>query len=362
MSVKLDLQRKPALLTSGLTKEKYDPGLVFLEICRIMYPPICELPVCKSFDDAYYTHAHAQCPQKRDVYFSSRSLLSSTSLSVAMLVNAHHLMTGVMSMSLLAVSMSLNITLDARLVVDVVESTSSLVGVIELALILEAVAAIVRGRINAVWLLDELQTHTAVSVPDDVTMHDPGTRVVGLETNNGPATLRGTLRTSDTEEKRGITADRVGEVEAAGLVGGEDTLALAQDSEIVTVQMHGVRSDEVVLDDEVNPVSCGAIKNNVVGVDGVVERDRWQESHVLERRVVVVNGDGAGTQRAGAVGAKVGSGSQVPSGNRAIAVEGLLCGVTTGQESCVGSEALLGTAVLGHEGNQAGEGLILAVS
>lgn len=117
------------------------------------------------------------------------------------------------------------------------------------------------------WSLDELHTHTTVGVPDDVTVHDPRTRVVGLETDDGP-TWDWILRGSRTEEKNSITSRRVDEVQRWDVSSGEESsFFLTEDREIVAVKMHRVGSDELVLNDPVDPGVSSLVKDDSVRVE-----------------------------------------------------------------------------------------------
>ncbi len=265
--------------------------------------------------------------------------------------------------ALLTSRMSLQISLQARLVAEMAFTTSGAVSIISLALALEAGTVIVRGGIDRGRLLNVLQRHTAIRVPDDMAMHDPRARVVGLEANDCPATLGNATSAGDTEQERSVSADGVGEVETSGLSGGEDTFALAEDGEVVAVQMDGMRGLEVVLDNEVDPVAGRTVEDDRVGVDRVGERDGREGCHVLERRVVEVDSDGGAAQGGDAVGGQIlTDGSEIPSSDGAVAVEVLLRGVATWEEACVGSEGVLAATVFGQDGNQLADGLVLAVS
>ena len=82
-------------------------------------------------------------------------------------------------------------------------------------------------------------------MPRDVAMQEPGTWVVGLEADDG-VTLAG--------QHRSVTTRWAGEVERADQGRVEGTLALAEERKVVAVQMHWVGCEELVLDDEVDPL------------------------------------------------------------------------------------------------------------
>jgi len=114
--------------------------------------------------------------------------------------------------------------------------------------------------------LNELQSKTAVNVTRNVTMHEPGTRVIGLETNDSVSGRE--TRTSRALEDDGITTGRVVKVESADHVTCESTSASAQDGDVVTVDVHGVRSKELVLNDKVHPL-IGLVENDAVADEAV---------------------------------------------------------------------------------------------
>jgi len=109
--------------------------------------------------------------------------------------------------------------------------------------------------------LNELQSKTAVNVPRNVTMHEPSTRIIGLETNDSVSSRE--TRTSRALKDDGITAGRVVKVESADHVTCESTSASAQDGDVVTVDVQGVRSKELVLNDKVHPL-VGLVENDAV--------------------------------------------------------------------------------------------------
>lgn len=106
------------------------------------------------------------------------------------------------------------VALETGLVLVLVLTTGALVVFVCLALLLESVIVVVLDLLGA---LEILETHTTVSVPDQMAMHDPGTRVVGLEANDSPARDEGGRGTA-TEEQGSITSDGVVELELSNHV------------------------------------------------------------------------------------------------------------------------------------------------
>ena len=183
------------------------------------------------------------------------------------------------SKPLLPILMPLQISLQSRLITKMSLTARLHIGIISSTLALEAVAAVVLSRIDRIRLFNILQRHAAVGVPDDVAMHDPGARVVGLEADDCPAALGSAACAGDAEQQGSVAADGVGEVEGGGVGGGEDAFALAEDGEVVAVEMDRVGGLEIVLDHEVDPVAGGAVEDYGVGVDRAIETRRkagWQ--------------------------------------------------------------------------------------
>lgn len=117
------------------------------------------------------------------------------------------------------------VSLETGLILVLLCATRSLVVFVGLALLLESIIVVV---LDLGGTLKVLETHTAVGVPDQMAMHDPGTWVVGLEANDSPARNESLWGTT-AEEQSSITADGVVEVELSNHICGENTTALAQD-------------------------------------------------------------------------------------------------------------------------------------
>ena len=141
------------------------------------------------------------------------------------------------------------VTLETGLIGVLLVATSIYVRLVAGTLLLELSAVVVLDLSGA---LEVLETHTTVSVPDQVAMHNPGTWVVSLETDDSPAGNKG-LRATSTEEESSVSSNGVVEVKLTNHVGRENTTALSEDGEVVPVKMHWVRCLEVVLDHEVDP-------------------------------------------------------------------------------------------------------------
>jgi hypothetical protein len=102
--------------------------------------------------------------------------------------------------------------------------------------------------IDLIRSFNELHCKTTLDVPDDMTVHEPCTWVVGLEADHGVSercTLAATLKHD------GVTAQRVVEVQSGGV--REGAKPGTEDGHVMTVKMHGVRWEELVGDDEVDP-------------------------------------------------------------------------------------------------------------
>ena len=130
--------------------------------------------------------------------------------------------------------------------------------------------------------LNELQSKTAVNVPGNVTVHEPGTRVVSLETNDCVAS--GVTRTCRTLKHDSIATSRVVEVQSADQITGECASASAEDGHIMTVNVQRMRSKELVLDDKVDPY-VGLVENE--GIADKIVGATFGEG--LESRLAVVD-------------------------------------------------------------------------
>ena len=85
------------------------------------------------------------------------------------------------------------------------------------------------------WHLEELQREALADVPADMAVHQPGTWVVGFESDDGPA---------GAGEHGDVAAGRVFEVEQVHHAGGvEGAVAGAQEGEVVAVEMHWMGDD-----------------------------------------------------------------------------------------------------------------------
>lgn len=156
--------------------------------------------------------------------------------------------------------------LEARLPLSLGEAwTARFVALHSGTLVLELRLAGVVGNLRRSF--DELNTHTKLGMPEDMAMHKPSTRVVGLETDNGVSWLSCTHRVnggSGTVEENSVTSHRVVEIERWDIsIGKSFVVRLSKDSEVMAVKMHRVRRDESVLDDPVNPLVCGVVEDRV---------------------------------------------------------------------------------------------------
>lgn len=158
------------------------------------------------------------------------------------------------------------VSFDTGLIGVLLMATSISVGFVVRALLLKLSAVVVLDLGRA---LEILETHTTVSVPDQVAVHDPGAWVVGLETDDSPTRNEG-LRSAATEKQSSVSSDGVVEVELSNHVRCENTTTLSEDGEVVSVKMHGVRSLEVVLDHEIYPRVGGAIEHDGISEQGAV--------------------------------------------------------------------------------------------
>jgi len=181
--------------------------------------------------------------------------------------------------------------LETRLIRILDASTASLVCVVCSTLILELGLVVVLAGTNLGWSLKVLKSHTTVSMPDNMAMHEPGTWVIGLESNDRPAGAH-CCWVASTEKKGSVSSDWVGEVELSNHVGCEHTTTLAEESEIVAVKVHRVRGDEVVLDHKVGPRVCRTVQDDSTAVDRAVVSDVGQGGKRLEGRVTERHVDG----------------------------------------------------------------------
>ena len=99
-------------------------------------------------------------------------------------------------------------------------------------------------------------------------MHEPDTWVVGLEADDGVAWWGAPA--SGASEHGGITSSRIVEVEGVDKRWVPGGVALAENRHVVTVQMHGMASEELVLDDEVHPLVL-YVQGDVVTGSGVAK-------------------------------------------------------------------------------------------
>ena len=160
-----------------------------------------------------------------------------------------------------------------------------------LALLLEAGLAHVRLGRDVVRALDPLEGEAAVDVPHDVAVHEPRAWVVRLEADNGVA--RRAAGAAGADEHGSVAAHWVVEVE-----GGDERWvpgggALAEEGEVVAVQMHGMRGEELVLDHKVVPFVGLAEVDGVGDEGGVGGGGAAGLSEGLESGLRVVDVDGA---------------------------------------------------------------------
>ena len=118
------------------------------------------------------------------------------------------------------------------------------------AFVLESGRAVV--VLDLIRTLDPLQRETSVNVPDDVAMHQPCAWVVSLEADDSVA-WRGPWATR-ARQHSGITSSRIVEVEGRHERWIPGNGALAKNRHVVAMQMHGMGSKELVLDDKVHPL------------------------------------------------------------------------------------------------------------
>lgn len=199
--------------------------------------------------------------------------------------------------------------------------TSVLICLVGRALVLE-IRIIVSDGIDLIGSLKELKAHTTIGVPDNVTVHEPGARVVSLEADDCPARDK-CLWGAATEEQNSISSYRVLEIELANHVGCEDTSSLTKHRKVMTVQMHGVRCLEVVLNDEVDPRICRAVEDSSVAEERAVVRQTWQSSQCLQGWLIVSDIDGLVGRWSGAVVREIHQAAQEPSDDRTVFTENL---------------------------------------
>lgn len=213
----------------------------------------------------------------------------------------HALMAENVGMRVAEAAVAAQVALETGLVLVLLLATGALVVFVCLALLLESVVVVVLDLLGA---LEILETHTTVGVPDQMAMHDPGTRVVGLEADDSPAGNEGGWGTT-TEEQDSVTSDGIVELELSNHVRGENTTTLAEDGEVVTVKMHGVRGLEVVLNDKVYPLVGRSIKQSGVAVHRAVVWKIGQCGQGLKSGVLKGHVDGLAASRCGTVGAEI---------------------------------------------------------
>lgn len=209
-----------------------------------------------------------------------------------------------------------------------------------LALLLERRLADVRAGWDVRGALDPLEGETAVNVPHDMAVHQPRAWVVRLEADDGVA--GGRTGAGGTDQQGSVTTHWVVEVEGAGERWVPGGASLAQNAHVVAVQMHGVRGEELVLDDEVVPLVLlgqedGVADAAVVGV---------ALSNGLEGGLRVVDIHGAVVQE--------------PAEDEAIIWGGDVGDETGGQERGRGTEGRRSASGFLDPRNQLGEGLVKA--
>lgn len=256
---------------------------------------------------------------------------------------------------------ALEMSLDAGFVRRLDLTTGGLVRLVRSAFALETLAVVVLASGNLRGALEILQAHATVGVPDQVTVHHPRARVVGLEANNRPAGSEAS-GAGEAKEEGGVTANRVVEVEKSNHVGGEHSTALTEHGEIVAVKMHGVRGLEVVLNHKVDPRLGWAVQDIQVRVQGAVIAQGGKSCQSLERRLIVGHVDAlAGHGRATVLG-QTPHVSQEPSDDGSVTVENLSTSISTRQELDGRLESFRCASGLGDVGHKAGNWLILAIA
>lgn len=136
----------------------------------------------------------------------------------------------------------------------------------------EAGTLVLKGLAASIWedvarSLNPLQCETTVNVPHDMAVHQPHPWIVRLEANNSVA--RRVAWTSGTDEHSGITTGRVDEVQGGNQIRCPVDGALAQQAQVMSVQMHGVGCEELILNDEVDPFVRRA-QGNGIGDQGAI--------------------------------------------------------------------------------------------
>ena len=228
---------------------------------------------------------------------------------------------------------------EARVAAEEREGGGGSKSLIPVALALEAVGEGVLGGGDVSRALKELHRQTALDVPRDVAVHEPGAWVVGHEADNGVA-LRG--------QHGGVTTRWAVKVERADQAGREGTGTLAEDGEVMAVQMHWVRDEELVLDDEVDPlVGTLSDDSDVLGSrEGGVGGDVSCLGELLEGWETWVDVHGVAVQVPAEDGAIVGGGNSAE--------------LTSWESGSLSGESTGGTSGLGDNGNQRCKRLILA--
>lgn len=178
------------------------------------------------------------------------------------------------------------------------------------AFILERLLVDISTSRDVVRAFNELHGKTAIKMPRDVAMHEPGSWVVSLEANDG---ISGRLaRASTTLQHDSVAAHGVREVQRACLSRAEVALALTKDGHIMAVDVHRMGDKELVLDDEINPlvllcegdsIADGVVRSSGQGLEGWVVEIDVNDSIVekpLEDGAIIIGGNrGQGTTRNG---------------------------------------------------------------
>jgi len=175
-------------------------------------------------------------------------------------------------------------------------------------------------------------------VPCDVAVQEPCTWVVGLEGNDG-VTLG--------SQHGSVTTRWVDKVQCANLARGEGTLSLANESKVVTVQMHWVRDKELILNHEVDPLVLLGEDSKVFGFSpGGVGAVVAGFGELLKSWVGWVKGHGAAVKIPAEDGAVVSSDDGVQ--------------LTCWESGCLGAESAGCTGRQGNNGVEACDGFVLA--
>ena len=216
----------------------------------------------------------------------------------------HCLMTNDISMLVSMENVSIEMSLDTCFVRMLMATANGFISLIRLALVLERGAVVIFRRIDGSWLLEELKSHTTICVPDQVTVHEPGTRIVGLKTNNSPSRNE-CLWGAATEKQGSVAANRVIKAELTDHVGGENSSALSKNGEIVSVKMHRMRCLEIVLDHKVDPIVGRAIEDGSITVQRAVVGQAGEGGQGLKRGLFVGHIDCLAAGRGTTVGGEV---------------------------------------------------------